>query len=330
MNAIRLAAILIASFAATLHAHALDRVRFGTNWLAQPEHGGFYQALADGTYARYGLDVTITQGGPQVNNRLLMINGQLDFYMGGNLIQPFAAAERNQPIVVVAAIFQKDPQILMAHPDSPYKTFPDLKKAVLFLSQQTVTSSFQWMKSEWGFTDSQVKPYAFSPAPFLADKNSAQQGYLTSEPFTIKKAGGFEPRIFLLADYGFDSYSTTIETRRDMVAKQSDLVSRFVNASIEGWITYLHGDNSAGNALIRKLNPDITPELIDFSVRAMRNYGLIENDDTRQKGIGAMDPDKIEPFFRAMVKAGLIKPETDWRKVFSFAYVNRGVGLKVR
>lgn len=329
MTLLRLAAVILACLAAW-PAAALDKVRFGTNWLAQPEHGGFYQAVADGTYARYGLDVTIVQGGPQINNRLLLLNGQLDFYMGGNLIQPFAAAERDQPVVVVAAMFQKDPQILMAHPDGPYKTFPDLKKAVLFFSQQTVASSFQWMKSEWGFKDSQVKPYAFSPAPFLADKNSAQQGYVTSEPFTVKKAGGFEPRIFLLADYGFDSYATTIETRRDMLSKQSDIVSRFVNASIEGWATYLRGDNSAGNALIRKLNPDITPELIDFSVRAMRSYGLVENDDTREKGIGAMDPDKIEKFFRAMVKAGLVKPDTDWRKAFSFTYVNRGVGLKAR
>lgn len=327
MMLIRLALLLLASLVA-LPALALDKVRFGTNWLAQPEHGGFYQALVDGTYQRYGLDVSIVQGGPQINNRLLMLNGQLDFYMGGNLIQPFAAAERDQPLMVVAALFQKDPQVLMVHPGSPFQTFPDLKKATLFLSQQTIASSFQWMKSEWGFSDSQVKPYAFSPAPFLADKNSAQQGYVTSEPFIIERAGGFKPRVFLLADYGFDSYSTTIETRRDLVTKQSDLVSRFVNASIEGWANYLNGDNSAANAMIRKLNPDITPDLIEHSIRAMRSYHLVENEDTRTKGIGAMDPAKVEKFFRAMVNAGLVKPDTDWRKVFSFDYVNRGVALK--
>lgn len=327
MNVTRLLACFAALMLAT-PAVALDKVRFGTNWLAQPEHGGFYQAAADGTYARHGLNVEIVQGGPQVNNRLLMINGQLDFYMGGNLIQPFVAAERNQPVVVVAAIFQKDPQILMAHPDGPFRTFAELKKATLFLSQQTVASTFQWMKSEWGFTDAQVKPYAFSPAPFLADKNSAQQGYVTSEPFTIERAGGFKPRIFLLADYGFDSYSTTIETRPDLITKKSDLVSRFVNASIEGWKTYLNGDNSAGNALIRKLNPDISPELIDHSVRAMRAYGLVENAANRDTGIGAMDAAKIETFFRAMAKAGLVKGETDWRKAFNFTYVNRGTATQ--
>lgn len=322
---------LMASIAALLFitpASAADKVRFGTNWMAQPEHGGFYQAVADGTYARYGLDVEIVQGGPQVNNRLLMINGQLDFYMGGNLLQPFAAAERKQPVVVVAAIFQKDPQILLTHPDDSFRTFADLKKATLFLSQQTVVSTFQWMKSEWGFSDAQVKPYAFSPAPFLADKRSAQQGYVTSEPFTIERAGGFKPRIFLLADYGFDSYSTTIETRPDLIAKKSDVVSRFVNASIEGWKTYLNGDNTAANALIRQLNPDISPELIDYSVRAMRAYGLVENADNRTTGIGAMDPAKVENFFRDMVKAGLVKPDTDWRKAFNFTYVNRGLATK--
>ena len=329
MTLLRLAAVILACLAAW-PAAALDKVRFGTNWLAQPEHGGFYQAVADGTYARYGLDVTIVQGGPQINNRLLLLNGQLDFYMGGNLIQPFAAAERGQPLMVVAALFQKDPQILMTHPDSPFQTFPDLKKATLFLSQQTVASSFQWMKSEWGFRDAQVKPYAFSPAPFLADKNSAQQGYVTSEPFVIERAGGFKPRVFLLADYGFASYSTTIETRRDITDKRSDLVARFVNASIEGWANYLHGDNSAANALIRKLNPDITPELIEHAVRAMKAYGLVENDETRAKGIGAMSPERVQKFFDAMVKAGLVKPDTAWRSVFSFDYVNRGVALKAR
>jgi NitT/TauT family transport system substrate-binding protein len=325
----RLAALLLACLA-TLPAAALDKVRFGTNWLAQPEHGGFYQAVVDGTYARYGLDVTIVQGGPQVNNRLLLINGQLDFYMGGNLIQPFTAAERGQPLMVVAALFQKDPQILMVHPDSPFQTLPDLKQATLFLSQLTVASSFQWMKSEWGFRDAQVRPYAFSPAPFLADKNAAQQGYVTSEPFTIERVGGFKPRVFLLADYGFGSYTTTIETRRDMTSNQSDLVSRFVNASIEGWANYLHGDNKAANALILKLNPDITPELIDHAIRAMKAYGLVENEDTRTKGIGAMNPERVEKFFNAMVKAGVVKPGTDWRSVFSFDYVNRGVALKAR
>ena len=311
-------------------AFARDAIRFGTNWLAQPEHGGFYQALVDGTYQRYGLDVTIVQGGPQINNRLLLINGQLDFYMGGNLIQPFIAAERGQPIKVVAALFQKDPQILMTHPNADFQTFPDLKKATLFLSQQTIASSFQWMKSEWGFTDAQVRPYAYSPAPFLADKKSAQQGYATSEPFVIERAGGFKPRIFLLADYGFDSYSTTIETRRDLVETKSDLVARFVAASIEGWRNYLHGDNKAANAMIQKLNPDISPELIAHAIAAIRSYGLVENEDTRQKGIGTMNPDKIQKFFNAMVKAGLVKADTDWRRSFSFDYVNRGAAPKAQ
>ena len=328
MPLLRLALALCAAILCTAPSLARDKVRFGTNWLAQPEHGGFYQALADGTYQRYGLDVSIVQGGPQINNRLLLINGQLDFYMGGNLIQPFVAAERGQPIIVVAAMFQKDPQILMAHPDAEFQTFPDLKKATLFLSQQTVASSFQWMKSEWGFKDAQVKPYAYSPAPFLADKKSAQQGYVTSEPFVIERAGRFKPRIFLLADYGFDSYATTIETRRDMVDGKSDIVARFVAASIEGWKNYLHGDNSAANAMIRQLNPEMTPELIAHAIKAMKTYGLVENEDTRQKGIGTMNPDKIQKFFNAMVKAGLVKADTDWRRAFSFNYINRGAAPK--
>lgn len=308
-------------------ARAADKVTFGTNWLPQPEHGGFYQALADGTYARYGLDVTIAPGGPQVNNRLLLPVGKLDFYMGGNLIQAFAAMEQDIPTLVVAALFQKEPQVLMAHPGQGFETLADLKNATLFLSKQTVASSFQWLKAEYGFRDEQVKPYAFSAAPFLADKRSAQQGYATSEPLAIRRQGGFDPKVFLLADYGFDSYATTIETRRDLVTGNPDLVRRFVEASILGWVNYLHGDNAAANALIRKLNPDISKELIAFSIDRMKQDGIVDSGEALTQGVGAMTDARMASFYGKMVKAGVLKPGLDLAKAYSLAFVNKGVGL---
>src|SRR5882672_7122158 len=189
-------------------AYALDQVRFGTNWVAEAEHGGFYQALADGTYKKYGLEVTIVPGGPNVNNRILLPVGRLDFYMSANSLQSFDAVAQNIPTVTVAASFQKDPQVLIAHPD--VQKFEDLKIRTLFVSKEGMASYFQWLKADFGFDEAKVKPYTFNAQPFLADKNSAMQGYVTSEPYAIETQGGFTPRLFLIADHGFNSYSTLI------------------------------------------------------------------------------------------------------------------------
>src|SRR5476651_978148 len=227
----RFAAILLALIAglASAQAQKLDKVRFGTNWVAEAEHGGFYQALADGTYAKYGLDVTIVPGGPNVNIRILLPVGKLDFFMSANTLQSFDAVEHDIPTVMVAASFQKDPQVLIAHPGAT--TLADLKKLTLFVSKEGMISYFQWLKADYGFDESKVKPYTFNPQPFLANKNSAMQGYVTSEPFAIEQQTRVAPKVFLLADYGFNAYSTLIETRRDLVAKRPDLVKRFVDAS---------------------------------------------------------------------------------------------------
>ena len=193
----------------------LDKVTFGTNWVAEAEHGGFYQALADGTYRKYGLDVTIVPGGPNANNRMLLPVGKIDFFLSANTLQGFDAVEQNMPTIEVAAMFQKDPQVLIAHPDQGIDKLEDLKKLTLFVSQEGMATYYQWLKADFGFSDDQVKPYTFNPQPFLADKKSAMQGYVTSEPFAIEKEGKFKPKIFLLADQGFSAYSTLIETRRD-------------------------------------------------------------------------------------------------------------------
>jgi NitT/TauT family transport system substrate-binding protein len=199
----------------------LDKVTFATNWLAEAEHGGFYQALADGTYAKYGLDVTILQGGPQTNNRLLLAAGKIEFNLAANLIQSFDAAAQNIPIVAVASMFQKDPFILMSHPGNGFDHIEDLPKATAYIGKDAFVSVYQWLKTAYGFRDDKVQPYTFNAAPFIRDKDSIQQGYATSEPFEVARQGGFKPNVFLLADYGYDSYSTLIETRRDLIDKKS-------------------------------------------------------------------------------------------------------------
>src|SRR3954465_10456683 len=234
-------ATALSALAAPAQAQQLDKVSFGTNWVAEAEHGGFYQAIADGTYAKHGLDVTIVPGGPQVNNRLSLLARKLDFFMTANSLQSFDAVAQGIPSIAVAAIFQKDPQVLLAHPGPQAQVFDDLKALTLFISADGQQTFFKWMQAERGFSADRVKPYTFNPQPFLADRNSAMQGYVTSEPYAIEQQGKFMPKIFLLADYGFPSYSTLSETRRDLVEKKPDLVQRFVDASVIGWYNYLYG-----------------------------------------------------------------------------------------
>jgi NitT/TauT family transport system substrate-binding protein len=305
-----------------------DKVRFATNWVAQAEHGGFYQALADGTYSKYGLDVTIVPGGPNVNNRILLPVGKVDFFMSANTLQAFDAVEQNVPTLVVAAIFQKDPQVFLAHPGQGIETFDDLKKLTLFVSKEGMAGYYQWMKREFGFTDAQVKPYTFNPQPFLADRRSAMQGYVTSEPYAVETVGGFRPKIFLLADQGFSAYSTLIETRRDLVEKKPDLVQRFVDASIVGWANYLHGDNKAANALIKRDNPEMDDARIAHSIARMKEYGIVESGDAATLGIGAMTDARVKDFFDKMARAGVVKPGTDYRKSYTLQFVNKGVGSR--
>lgn len=309
----------------------LTEVTFGTNWLAQAEHGGYYQALADGTYEKYGLKVTIVPGGPRANNRMLMTVGKLDFYMGGSLIQAFSAVEKNIPTLVVAAHFQKEPQVLLSHPGQGLDTFESLKSSNdILLSKDGFATFFQWMKAEYGFRDEQVKPFGFTPAPFIANPRAVQQGYATAEPLVIEKAAGFKPNVFLLADYGFSTYSTTVETRRETVEKNPDLVQRFVDASTIGWYNYLYGDNAKANALIKRDNPEMTDELIAYSIAKMKEYGIADSGDTATLGIGAMTDARMKDFFDKMVKAGLFKADLDYRKAYTLHFVNKGVGLDLR
>ncbi|HXB77770.1 MAG TPA: ABC transporter substrate-binding protein [Bradyrhizobium sp.] len=308
----------------------LDKVSFGTNWVAEAEHGGFFQAVADGTYAKYGLDVTIVPGGPNDNNRMLLIAGKLDFFMAANTLMSFDAVANNVPVVTVAAIFQKDPQVLLTHPESKITKLEDLKPLTLFVSKEGISSYFQWLKSEYGFSEEKVRPYTFNPQPFLANKQSAMQGYVTSEPYAIEKSAGFKPGIILLADYGFNSYSTLIETRRDLIDKRPDLVQRFVDASVKGWYHYLYGDNRAANAMIRKLNPEMTDELIAYSIARMREYGIVDSGDSLRDGIGAMTDARMASFFDKMVRARVVRPDIDYRKAYTLRFVNKGVGVDER
>ena len=327
-----LTAGLMAAFVSVVPARAetLDKVMFGTNWVAEAEHGGFFQAVADGTYKKYGLDVTIVPGGPNENNRMLLIAGKIDFFMAANTLMSFDAVANNVPVVTIAAVFQKDPQVMLTQPDAKVAKIEDLKPLTLFVSKEGMTSYFQWLKSEYGFSEKNVRPYNFNTQPFIANPKSAMQGYVTSEPFAVEKAAGFKPNVLLLADYGFNTYSTLIESRREVVEKKPDLVQRFVDASMVGWYNYIYRDNSAGNAMIKKLNPEMTDELLAYSVAKMKEYGIVDSGDSLKNGIGAMSDERYTSFFNKMVKAGVVKADLDFRKSYTLRFVNKGVGAELR
>ncbi|XUM24773.1 ABC transporter substrate-binding protein [Bradyrhizobium oligotrophicum S58] len=312
------------------HAQTLDKVSFGTNWVAEAEHGGFFQAVADGTYKRYGLDVTIVPGGPNENNRMLLISGKIEFFMAANTLMSFDAVANNVPVVSIAAMFQKDPQVFLTHPESRITKLEELKPLTLFVSKEGISSYYQWLKSEYGFSEKNVRPYTFNAQPFIATPQSAMQGYVTSEPFAVERAAGFKPGVILLADNGFNTYSTLIETRRDLIESKPDLVQRFVDASIIGWYNYIYGDNSAGNALIKKMNPEMTDDLLAYSVAKMKEYGIVDSGDSVEKGIGAMTEERIASFFDKMVRAGVVKSTVDYRKSYTLRFVNKGVGIDLR
>lgn len=312
-------------------AFADDKIILGTDWKAQAGHGGFYQALADGTYKKYGLDVEIREGGPQVNNRPMLSAGKIDFLVAGNLLLSFDNVKNRVPTVVVAAINQKDPQALMAHQGAGFNSFDDLKKAkVILVSKDGQFSFWQWMVAEKGFKDEQLRPYNYSIAQFLAEPGAVQQAYATAEPLYAEYAGA-KTRTFLLADEGWNTYSSTIETRWDMVKNKPDVVRRFIDASIIGWYNFIYGDHTGSYALIEKENPEMTKAKLDAEVAKIRELGLIDSGDALTKGIGAIDLERVKNFYDKMVKAGLYKAQdVDLNKVATSQFVDKGVGLDLR
>jgi NitT/TauT family transport system substrate-binding protein len=301
---------------------ALEKVTFGTDWRAQAEHGGFYQAVATGLYAKRGLDVVIRPGGPQVNHAQLLAAGRLDFNMSPNSFIPLNFVRENIPMVAVAAFFQKDPQVLIAHAGQGHDSLAALKGKPIMIGGDTRVGSWLFLKSKFGYTDDQIRPYAFNVAPFLADKRAVQQGYLTSEPLTIEKAGG-RPLVHLLADSGYASYAAVVQTSLKNVRQRPDLVQRFVDASIEGWQSYLHGDPTPGNALIKRDNPEMTDELIAYGIRKMKEYAIVDGGDAKTGGIGAMTEARWKAFFEMMAAQGLYPRDMDWRKAYTLQFVTR-------
>jgi NitT/TauT family transport system substrate-binding protein len=302
-----------------------DHVSFGLDWKAEAEYGGYYQAVATGIYARHGLDVTIREGGPQLNQTQLLLAGRLDFNLGGGRALDFV--RQDLPLVAIAAIFQKDPAVIIAHPGQGNDSFEALRGKPIMIGADTRVGWWRFLAAKFGYSDSQIRTYTFNLAPFLADKGAIQQGYLGSEPFSIQQATGEKPVVLLVADAGWLSYANLITTSRKLVDTNPDLVQRFIDASIEGWYSYLNGDPTPGNRLIKKANPEMTDALLAYGRQAMIEHGIVESGDALKLGIGAMTELRWHEFYNSMVKIGLEPTGLDWKKAFTTQFVDKQVGM---
>ena len=314
----RISVIVVALLAASIgvHAQAPQRVVFATDWLAQAEHGGFYQAVAEGTYAKYGLDVQMRMGGPQVNGLQLLAAGQLDVAMA-DALQVMSAIEQDVPVVAIAATFQKNPTVLIAHPGA--NRLEDLKGKPVAISAAANTTFWPWLRQKYGFTDSQKRPYGFSVQPFLADPKLSQQGFATSEPFSIEK-GGVRPAVFLLADFGYPPYSEALVVTRTTLAGRRETLERFLRASAEGWRSYL-ANPAPGNALIKQANPQMSDELIAYGVRKMSEYGIVASGDARKFGLLTMTDGRWQATIDFLRSVGLAKKGVDYQRAYTLDLV---------
>ncbi|HYZ64420.1 MAG TPA: ABC transporter substrate-binding protein [Acetobacteraceae bacterium] len=311
-------------------ALAADRVTFGLDWKAEAEYGGYYQAVATGIYARHGLEVSIRQGGPQVNQTQLLLAGRLDFNLASNSYLALNFVQQNLPFTAVAAMFQKDPSILLAHPGQGNDSFEQLRGKPIMIGADTRAGWWSFLRARFGYTDDQIRPYTFNLAPFLANKGAIQQGYLGSEPYAIKQEAGFDPVVLLLADAGFSGYGSLITASNKLIAENPDLVQRFLDASIEGWYSYLYGDPAPANGLMKKDNPEMTDGLLDYGRRVLRERGIVDSGDAIKLGIGAMTDARWEEFFRSMQQQGLYPPDLDWKRAYTVRFVDKGVGVSMR
>jgi NitT/TauT family transport system substrate-binding protein len=316
----RMLTLLAAMLGLAGAAQAQEKFTYTTNWYAQAEHGGFYQAVATGLYRREGLDVTIRMGGPQVNIMQLMAAGQTDCVMGYD-VQTFSSWEQGINAVTVAAAFQKDPQVLIGHPGVVNK-MEDLKGKSILISSAANTTYWPWLMTTYKLDASQARPYTFNIQPFIADKNVVQQGYLSSEPYAIEKEAKFKPNVFLLSDYGWPPYSTTIVCLDKTVREKPKAVAAFVKASMEGWKSYLKGDPTPANLLIKKDNPNMTDDRLAHGIKMLNETGMVFGGDAAKLGVGVITDERMKVTYDMLVRLKLLDAnKVDLKKTYTTQFV---------
>ncbi len=300
---LRLATLLpIAALAAACGGPSADTglLRVQTDWFAQPEHGGYYQAWAGGGYDAAGLEVEIIQGGPNALPLQSVARGRATFGFS-RADDVIAAIDRGMPLVIVAATLQRDPQALMFHADDPAETWEDLDGRRVMAMPGSIWIDYLEHHFE---VNLEIVSLDYGLGRFLADPELIQQCFISNQPF-YARGEGVEVKTWLIAETGYDPYHALF-AHRDFVRENPETVTRFLRASEQGWREYLEGDPSPADEIILRRNAAMSPEFIDYARQTMRRLNLVTGNPEDGESIGRLDRDRTENLLREMRAMGVI------------------------
>ena len=239
--------------------------------------------------------------------------------MGSNSFIALNMVKTGVPIRAVMAIFQKDPQVLMSHPRRDINSLADMRGKPVLISAATMTAFWPWLRAKFGFHDTQIRKYTYNLAPIIVDPNAIQEGYLTSEPFTVQQQAHFAPKIFLLSDYGYPGYANMVLVPQKWIDTNRKAVQGFVDATRDGWLHYL--DNPAkANALIKRQNPDMTDAILRQALDKMKEHEMLLSGDGRAFGLGSMTQVQWKLFYDTMASEGLYPKGLDYTKAYDLSF----------
>lgn len=309
------AALLIG--ASTLTAQAQDKMTFLMSWKAQAEHGGYYQALAKGYYKDCGVDMVIRQGGPGIDTSQLLVGNAVDFILAPHIDAVLHMNVAGFPARALFAAFQRSAQILMTHAGNGVETMEDMKGKPIMIANGSRATFWPFLKQKYGWSDSQIRSYTGQLAQWLADKSAIQQGLVTNEPYLVKRETGETPKVFMLSDTGYQTYSSIVVTSQGLIDKNPKAVQCVVSASIKGWTEFMTGDPTPALQLIQKEEKQNTDDLMAATRKTMTDLKLVMNEDTEKYGFGVMTDERWKNHQAMLVEMQLLKGDIDYKTVLA-------------
>lgn len=309
----------------TQAASAQERTKivFLTGWTAQADYGGFYQAIAEGLYEKHGLDVQLREGGPGINSAQLLAAKAVDFTLVQSNDAVINLRRAGAPVTAVAAYAQKNQQTLITHKGNGIQSLADMKGKPVMISTGSAATFWPWLRAKYGFTDTQIRKFSFSMAPFLSDPNAVQQGFITSSEYLAEQQDS-PITSFLLADYGYASYGVVLVVPEAWIKDKPAAVQAFVDASAEGWSHFLYGNPQPALTLIKQRDPQMTDGLLAFARDRLISMHIVDDDATQKLGIGAMTDQRWADHIGVLVKEGVFPADTDVKGAYTLQFVDHG------
>ena len=296
-------------------AAAPVKIRFQTDWYPQPEHGGYYQALAKGYYAAEGLDVEILPGGPNAQVMASVAVGRADLGMtnGDDVI---VAIARGVPIKMVGAEMQRDPQGILFHAEHPLKSLQDLQGRTLMAGSGSTWIEVMRKKLGVEFT---LLPLVGDLARFMNSTEFVQQCFVTNEPYFAKQRGANVGALLIASDT-YEPYRVMFASQ-DFIAKHPEVVAKFVRASVHGWVDYLGGDPAPANKILAEKRSDLTPEFMAYSIKAMNEYKLVSGDPAKGEFAGQITAARLEKQIKLLQEVGVLDKPVAVADVATFEFI---------